>query len=66
MLELLKAIGGMFFLMVLWLGVQSMVRKRGQYRPDQDVLEDRVHGCGGHCHGSGQCSAEASHAGGAH
>lgn len=56
---MLKAVGGLFALMGIWLAVQAFIRRRTPgAAQDQDVLEDLVHGCGG-CGGHHACSGPA-------
>ncbi len=44
--DLLTAVCGMVVIGLAWLGVQLLIRRNTPgLRPDQDVLEDRVHGC---------------------
>jgi hypothetical protein len=56
----LKAVGGLFALMGVWLAVQAFIRRRtpGAAR-DLDVLEDILHGCGG-CAGAHTCSGTSA------
>ena len=53
--NLLRAAGGMFVVLGIWVLIQALVRRRsGCKNPDKDVLESMVHGCA-ECRGHGSC-----------
>lgn len=58
LLDLMKAVGGMMAVMVVWLAVQTLVRRRSGCGRDQDVLNFMAHGCAG-CRGDGACKRKA-------
>lgn len=65
LLNLLRAVGGMFVVLSLWVIVQTAVRRRsGCKNPDKDVLDFMLHGCGGGCAGKGNCHTENAGTGG--
>ena len=46
-LNLVKAVLGIFAVMTIWLGIQALVRRRTRCGRDKDVLDFMLHGCGG-------------------
>jgi hypothetical protein len=60
MIELVKAISGMFIVLTLWVAIQRFVRRRsGCPNPDKDVLDFMLNGCGGGCSGKGLCHIDS-------
>lgn len=56
LLRMAAAIVGMFAVMSLWVYIQTIVRRRSGCRnPNKDVLDFMLGGCGGGCHGDGNC-----------
>lgn len=58
LLDLLKAVGGMLAVMVIWFGIQAFIRRRSGCGSNQDVLDFMKHGCAG-CKGDGACHNRA-------
>lgn len=52
--------GILFAVLMLWVGVQSLVRKSEGLPPDCDVLGDTEHSCG-HCGQRGACPHAKEH-----
>ncbi len=64
--EFLVAVSGMFLALLLWVGVQDLVRRRSGCRnPDKDVLDFLLNGCGGSCGNKGHCHSAHTDPGGA-
>jgi hypothetical protein len=64
-LNLLKAVGGMFLVLTLWVSIQAFVRRRsGCKNPDKDVLDFMLNGCGGSCSHKANCHSETAGTGG--
>ena len=57
MLSLLKAIGGVFLLLLLWVGVQEWVRRKSPHSPDDCDESQRAHGCH-HCVMADTCASK--------
>jgi hypothetical protein len=46
----LKAAGGFFVVMSVWLGIQAFARRKSGCARDRDMLDYMLHGCGNCLH----------------